>query len=484
MSAPAPLSLSTRSDLPICVDLDGTLLRTDSLYELLFAFVRSAPWRLPLLFAWLFRGRAYLKRRLSEERSLTVGTLPYREDLVNFLSAESERGRQIVLVTGADETLARRVAAHLTIFSGVIGTNGNVNLTGAAKLAAIRRYLNNRPFVYAGDSHVDFHVWKGSEAAIVVNRSSSYLRALRRQGIPIERIFADSRPILRTVLSALRVHQWSKNTLILLPIGLAHRAIEAGVWFHGAVAFLSFSLAASALYVFNDLLDLEADRAHPRKRNRPFASGTLSIRFGIALLVGLLTGAAALSLWLPRPARLLLAAYCLSSAVYSTSLKRQVGLDVVLLALFYTVRILIGGSATGIQISVWTLAFSIFLFVSLALLKRITELRVVLAQNASAIANRGYVVQDASQISAFGAASSYLAVLVFALYINSPEVRELYKSPAFLWLICPLLIYWLSRVWILANRGQVHDDPIVFAFSDTASLITGAVALLLVFAAI
>jgi 4-hydroxybenzoate polyprenyltransferase len=231
-------------------------------------------------------------------------------------------------------------------------------------------------------------------------------------------------------------------------------------------------------------LDLEADRAHPRKRNRPFASGALSIRFGMALLVGLLTGAATLSLWLPGPARLLLAAYCLSSAVYSTSLKRQVGLDVVLLALFYTVRILIGGSATGIQISVWTLAFSIFLFVSLALLKRITELRVVLAQNASAIANRGYVVQDASQISAFGAASSYLAVLVFALYINSPEVRELYKSPAFLWLICPLLIYWLSRVWILANRGQVHDDPIVFAFSDTASLITGAVALLLVFAAI
>jgi 4-hydroxybenzoate polyprenyltransferase len=411
----------------------------------------------------LWRGRAKFKRRIAELAATEPCQLPFRRDLLDFLSAEATVGRQLILATAADETVAGGVARHLGLFSKVIASDGVVNRKGSGKLEAIKSVADR--FIYAGDSAADLPVWKAAEGAIVIGNSPGVLKSLRRDGVTVYRTFPDDAPLFDSIVRSVRVRQWPKNLLVFLPIFLGHRTLDPLVWMSGLLAFVIFCLAASAVYVLNDLLDIEADRQHPEKRFRPFASGDLSIPTGFVLLAALAAAGVGLSLLLPAAARWWLATYFAATLCYSFYLKTRLMADVVGLAMLYALRVMVGGGATGITISPWTLAFCLFIFYSLALVKRFGELR-ALPDHQGVTARRGYQKGDLPVVAALGASSGVLSVVVFSLYISGPEVRLHYRSPAFLWLACPVILYWFGRLWVLANRGVVAEDPLVFSLRD------------------
>jgi 4-hydroxybenzoate polyprenyltransferase len=473
--------LEERIPRPICVDMDGTLLRTDVLLETFIAALRSNPLVLILAPFWLLRdGKAGLKEKLAGLVKLDPSLLPYHEPLIAFLRERKAAGHRLYLTSAANRRIAEAVAEHVGIFDGVLASDARNNLKGAHKLRAIRTLLGDQPFIYAGNDRDDLPVWRGCGVAITVSAPRSVAASLQREQIPIAAGFASSQPRWKAAVNALRIYQWSKNVLIFLPLLLGH-ALEMRHLIPACVAFLAFSLSASAFYLFNDLLDLEADRAHPRKRNRPFASGALSIPEGLGLLGAIVPSVVLLNLWLPPAARWLIALYAVVNLAYSVKLKRVLFLDVLILACFYSMRMLVGGAASGISVSIWTLAFSIFLFLGLALVKRLTELRRNKHQKRHGVARRAYLPIDIAMVQSFASAALYLSVLVLALYINSSDVHKLYARPEALWFVCLLLIYWVSRVLMLANRGELADDPIVFAFRDrvsyyVAGLVLGCVA--------
>ena len=478
VSAPAWQPGSSVVAPPLCVDLDGTLVSTDTLHEQLLLLVKQKPLALFAVVLSLFRGIAAFKREVASRVQLDPAHLPYNQSVLSYLTEEASHGRRILLVTAADQTLADQVAQHLGVFEAAMGSDGLTNLKSGAKVAAIRRYLNAPSFEYAGDSAADVAVWKEATGAILINAPNGVQRSVRRLGIPIKAEFRSKRPSFWTVLRCMRVYQWAKNILVFTPLLLAHKLLQPGAMVKAFTAFAALSFAASFVYVVNDLLDLESDRKHPRKRLRPLASGVLSIRQGVLLAALLVVSAALLSFLLPPMAQLLIALYVVTSTLYSTVLKQMLFLDVMVLASLYALRILYGGTATHVPISPSTLAFSIFLFISLAICKRLTELRRVGAAVHSPLPGRAYSQYDFQVMASLGSASAYAAVLVLALYISSPDITALYKRPQVLWGLCPMLAYWLSRVLVIANRGNMHDDPILFAFRDRASYAVAAAVLL------
>jgi 4-hydroxybenzoate polyprenyltransferase len=465
---------------PIVVDLDGTLVLTDTFAASFLEALRLQPACLPAVIRALLRGRAFCKGAVASVARLNVASLPYNAPLLEYLRQERATGHPLILATGADSSIATRVAEHLGIFDEVIASDGKRNMTGDEKLRAIRERIGDQPFTYAGNSRADLRVWRRSRSAILVDAPRSCARELRRAGIAVQRDFGRTRPRWSTLLRCLRVHQWSKNVLVLVPVLLAHKLQKPLVVWHALLAFLAISFCASALYIVNDLLDLQADRLHPTKRLRPLAAGQISVAAGLSISAFMAAAAGSLAILLPLEARLMLAVYALSSLLYSLKLKRLLFVDVVSLALLYDLRVLYGGAATGIEISVWTLAFSLFLFTSLAAVKRVAELRrvkaVAFAGTSAMETYRGYKEEDVVQLSSLASSGGYVAVLVFALYINSPEVTLLYGYPKLLWLLCPLLIYWISRITLIANRGHLDDDPVTFALRDRATWIVGILA--------
>ena len=477
-----PREQSERQSSPcLCVDLDGTLVQTDTIIESLVGLFRSKPLRVFRLFLYVFLGKARFKQELAREAALQPDALPYAVPVLDYVRSEVARGRRVLLVTGADASVAHLVARHLGLFSDVICSDGHENVTGKAKLAAIRRVLGDEEFSYAGNSRADLHVWRGAKSAVIVSSSTALRKAVERSGIQVEKVFPARRLSLFTIVKAMRAYQWTKNVLILLPIALGHHLLERGTMIQGMRAFFAFSLCASATYLVNDILDLPTDRKHARKRHRPLPSGSLSVPAAAILIVLLLAGAVALNPG--REAGLLLVFYAASTLAYSLYLKRLLMIDVIMLAVFYTVRVLYGGAATGITVSIWTLAFSMFMFLSLALIKRISELQSGVSDQGLTGSGRAYQLNDLYQMSALCAASGCIAALVIILYVYSPEVMPLYSHPRLLLAIFPLLIYWQSRLLILANRGVIHDDPIVFSLSDRASQATAIAVLLLAIAA-
>ena len=462
-------------DLPaLCVDLDGTLVRTNTLIECFLLLLKRNPIDAFKALLSLLHGKARFKKDICRARLLKPETLPYNKDFLKYLRRQAASGRQLFLVTGADTAVAHSVADHLQLFRGVICSDGERNITGKAKAAAIAERLEGDPFVYAGNSREDLPVWDAAHAAVIVDAPAACERHLRRNGASVAEIFPRRRTSVRTLFRVMRIHHWPKNLLIFVPLMLSHRFTNARSVLASAVAFLAFSLAASVVYIFNDVSDLQTDRLHPRKKHRPFAAGETSVGFGLTLAVVLLLVVGLLCCLMPVSASLFLATYVACAFGYSIFIKRLLFADVVVLAAFYTLRILFGGAATGIQISIWTLALSMFLFLTLALSKRMTDLRSALERSTLELSGRGYTSPDLPQLASLASASGYLAVLVMALYINSAEVTLLYKRPQFLWAICPLLIYWISRVLLLANRGTMHDDPVVFALRDRVSWLVAA----------
>ncbi len=456
---------------PLCVDLDGTLIKSDSLFDAFCELVRRNPlavWRLPL---WLMGGRARVKIEIARRAPLDATRLPYNLPLLRYLQAQWREGRPLYLATGADAGLAERVAAHLGIFQGALGTEGKINLTKTRKLARLKERFGE--FDYVGNSHADVAVLAGARVALVANPTPGLRLTLRMREIPVARTFIDKRPTVRTLVKAIRLHQWTKNVLLFAPLLLSHqltaRSVAAAV-----AAFFCFCFMASANYLVNDMLDIESDRRHRSKRLRPFAAGDLSVQGGIALSLALFLASVALLPELPRAFALWLGLYIVATLSYSLYLKRVAVVDVLLLSGLYTLRLLAGGAATSTEISQWLAGFSSFLFLSLAMVKRFSEIENLRERGGAATDGRGYLAADLEQIRSFGTSSAYAAVVVFMLYIARPDVTELYRHATRLWLIVPLLIYWLNRVWLLASRGELDDDPVVFAMRDGMSLAVGA----------
>lgn len=447
------------------------MIRSDVLIESGFAYLTSAPHRFYRPLLWLARGgKPALKAGLAENTNVDVTVLPYDPQVLDWLREERESGRALVLATASHERYAQAIADHLGLFEQTFATADGVNLSAHRKRDKLVAEFGEKNFDYAGNSHDDIAVWQSAARAYVVNPSSGVERAARKIG-NVERVIESRPPTLRTLSKSLRLHQWLKNLLIFVPLLAAHKLTHPELVVAALLAFLAFGLCASSVYLLNDLLDLEDDRHHPTKRRRPLASGALPLSWGIGLLPVLLVGAFLLTaIFLPwRFAAVLLGYYALTLA-YSMYLKRQVMVDVVVLAMLYTIRIVAGTAAIGAHLTFWLLAFSMFIFLSLALVKRYAELHSMQARGLVKTRGRGYVSGDLPLISSLGTASGYISVLVLAMYIQDGNTAKLYRHAQLIWLACPLLLYWVSRTWIIAHRGQMHDDPIVFAARDRVSL--------------
>jgi len=472
--------------MALCVDLDGTLVKSDTLVDSLLVMARRRPGTLLRLPVWLAQGKAALKRHIGQTVTLDVEHLPYNRPLLEWLRIQHSSGHTLYLATASDHTIADRVATYLGIFAGVIASDGITNLSGEGKLAVLRAKFGER-FCYIGNARPDAKLLAACHSPMVANPNRGLRARLKSSGTIAAASFNDRGPALKNWIKALRLHQWAKNTLLFVPLFLAHR--WAGGAFAGAgIAFLSFGLCASATYIINDLLDLEQDRRHPSKRRRPFAAGDLTAFSGVAAILLLLAVSVALAVYLQPlifrlagyyPLRLpyaflgWLVLYMATTLAYSFYFKRKLLLDVFLLSGLYTLRILAGSAATNVPISTWLAGFGVFFFLSLAFVKRFSELE-SLRESGSAISNgRGYFVSDLEQLRALGTGSAYASVIIMTLYIRDPDTRLLYGHPYMLWLVIPVLLLWLSQVWMLASRGEMHDDPVVWALTDKRSLLLG-----------
>ncbi|MDT7835873.1 UbiA family prenyltransferase [Aquabacterium sp. OR-4] len=465
-------SNTTRQPLVLCVDCDGTLIHTDLLFESFLLLLKQNFWAaLAVPFWLLMHGKAATKLRIAERVEIDASILPYSEPVLDYVRAERAKGRRTVLATASAQRYAQAIAEHLQVFDDVLATeNAATNLSGQRKAAALEQAYGARGFEYIGNSRDDLPVWQAAGSVAVANASAGTLAAARAIAKPV---FEAATPYsgLRPAFKSLRLHQWLKNLLVFVPLLAAHRVAEGSLLMQAVMAFVAYGLCASSVYILNDLLDIEADRRHATKRLRPFAVGSLSIPTGVALKLVLLSAAFAIATQLPPMFMAALGLYYAVTLSYSIRLKAQVMVDVMLLSGLYTMRILAGAAATGIVPSFWLLAFSMFIFLSLALVKRYAEMLKTAKRNARTAAGRGYSTDDLVVLLALGAASGYTAVLVLALYVNSADVARMYARPYMLWLVVPAMAYWISRVWLKTHRGEMHDDPVVFAAKDWQSLV-------------
>jgi 4-hydroxybenzoate polyprenyltransferase len=455
--------------IPLCLDLDGTLTPVDTLHEGLLNLARTSPLSILALPGWLSQGKAGFKRKISAHVNIDVPSLPFRPELLEWLKSERLNGRRLVLATAADRGTADAVARHLGLFDEVVASDGTVNLSGEAKRQALVQRFGEKGFDYAGNEACDAAVWKSSRRAIVVGSAALVNRA--RGVAEVERVFAAPSGGALAWLKAARLQQWVKNVLLFVPPLLAHKILQPTILIDSLLAFLAFGMCASSVYLANDLLDLVSDRQHPRKCQRPFAAGTLSARSGLLAGIPLLCASMLLAALINLTFCAVLAGYYVTTWAYSLRLKRTAIVDVMTLAGLYTIRIIAGAAATSVPLSFWLLAFSVFIFLSLGIVKRYTELNDVLQAGKTGSNGRGYRPGDLPLLLTLGTAAGYCTVVVMALYINSTDSQALYRHNQPLWLICPLLLYWISRVWLLTTRGQMHDDPIVFALRDRVSLL-------------
>ncbi len=473
--------MSADRDVPLYVDLDGSVVRTDTLWESFASALRRDPLGALVALAALFSGRAALKRRLAALGAPDIEMLPLNEMLAAWLREQAATGRRIVLATAADRGLAEAVAGRLGLFDHVLASDGRRNLKGREKLAAIREDAAGAPFDYCGNGPEDVEIFAAARQAVVVGAPARVEREARRRA-EVARVL-DRKPgpaqRLRAWVGALRPHQWLKNLLVLIPLLTSFSVDQPQLVRDAILAFVSFSLAASSGYLLNDLLDLAADRRHPRKRERAFAAGRLSVRSGFAGSALLLIVSLAIAFAVGERFAAVVLLYLAMTAAYSGLAKRIALLDVATLAGLYTVRVLAGGAATGIPVSFWLLAFSVFLFFSLALLKRCGELVAQLEREEDTGKGRSYGVSDLSVLQSLGIATSCAALVVLALYVQDPDVTRRYASPQLLWLMLFGLLIWLGRLWLDTARGRMHDDPLVYALRDRGSrwLLGGLLAL-------
>ncbi|MEO3388959.1 UbiA family prenyltransferase [Mesorhizobium sp. CAU 1741] len=452
---------------PLIVDLDGTLVRSDLLLETAFAELGQRPQSIVDMLRSLRRGKAALKHRIAEPYDFDPSVLPYDQEVLALIHQARSQGRQVYLASASTTRLVEAIADHLGVFDGWISSDEMTNLSGAVKAAQLVERFGERGFDYIGNDKVDLAVWKVADGAIARRASPSVRRALDRIS-PSAHYLDDPAPSLRVWAKLIRVHQWAKNGLVFLPLITAQQ-FEIAAAINALLAFIAFSLCASGVYVLNDLVDLGADRAHPSKKRRPLASGDISLWAGVAAIPVLLAAAALIAIAVSWMFLAALLAYLALTTAYTFYLKRKFLVDVVALSMLYSARVLGGAVAIGASVSEWLLAFSMFIFTALALIKRYSELAVRLDSNLPNPSNRNYQVGDLDIVMAMAASSGFNAVTVLALYVSSDYVKQHYGRPEVLWLLCPILMYWIGRALMQSHRRLMHDDPVVFALKDRVS---------------
>lgn len=457
---------------PLVVDLDGTLIRTDMLHESALRVLRDNPFDALRIPYWLSQGKAVLKRHLAHRTDFDPGSLPYNHDLLDWLKQQRAQGRKLILCTASDLSIATAISEHLGLFDEVMASGGTTNLARKHKAEALEQRFGHGGFDYAGNSRADLAVWQRARRAVVVNASADLAKEAEAC-CEVERVFPSPTVGFTGWHQVPRMHQWLKNLLLFVPLFAAHRLTNLDTWSALILAFFSFNLCASSVYIVNDLLDLESDRQHPRKCNRPFASGLVPVWMGVVLAPLLLLGSLALAWHVGGSFFPWLLLYFVLTCAYSLGLKRLMLVDCLTLAILYTLRIIAGAAAASIALSFWLLAFSVFLFLSLAFVKRYAELQVQLLNEKQKAHGRGYYTSDAPLVQMLGITSGYAAVLVLALYLNSDAIVKLYRIPEVVWGAVPVMLFWVSWMWMQAHRGEMHDDPLVFALTDKASLLAG-----------
>jgi 4-hydroxybenzoate polyprenyltransferase len=450
----------------LCVDLDGTLIRGNVLWECVLVLLKTHPVTLLLLPFWLLSGRASFKRRLAARIHLNPARLPYRQQVLDLLWQEKAAGRRIALATAADRELAEAISSYLGLFDEVHASDGQLNLKGANKAAFLAEHFAQTGFEYVGDSSADIEVWRNASAAYVVGTQA---RADQAAAVTtLKGTILEPRASLRTWTNALRGHHWAKNLLLFLPLALSHNlAIEPLV--RTLIGFVLFGFCASGLYILNDLLDLHSDREHPWKKERPFATGQISIPEGLLISLVLLSSALGMGFVLDVQFGLALVGYAALTMLYSLYLKKIALLDVFVLSSFYSFRILAGALISSTPLSQWFLAFSMFFFLSLAMAKRYSELLHASDLVKAGNSGRGYHAGDRELLLSLGVGSTFSAVVILSLYVHSPDVSLLYSSPECLFVLCPIVLYWLSRTWLMAHRGELKEDPVTLAIRDPVS---------------
>jgi 4-hydroxybenzoate polyprenyltransferase/phosphoserine phosphatase len=462
--------LDQNNSIPLVLDLDGTLLATDTLHECLLRHLRRKPLDLFHLPIWALAGRAQFKARFVEALTQDdINALPVTDDVVNLARKEAEKGRKVILATAANQVIADKVAARFSFISEVLASDRTENLKGDAKAERLER-LYPDGFIYAGDSKADLDVWRKAKGAIVVERGDALSTRARKTTRVVARIGpgARRRSILRR---AMRLHQWAKNALVFVPLVLGGQFFSPQAWLAATLGFFAMSLLASGTYIANDMWDLAEDRRHWSKKRRPLASGQLSLARGLALLAGCGSAAFLLAALDGSGAVAALAVYLLMSLLYSYKFKREAIVDVLLLAGMFTMRLVLGQVVTGVALSPWLLVFSMFVFLSLSLIKRHTEVARMVDHGHKKVLGRGYLAGDAPMLLALGVASSMGAVLIMILYLIEEAFQaNFYRHSAMLWGFPMVVFLFLGRIWLLCQRNEIHDDPVAFALKDRVSL--------------
>lgn len=459
--------------LPLVLDLDNTLIRTDLLHETVFAYLKQNPFGLFALIVWLLKGKAHLKQQLAGHVTLEVDDIPLNDDVIAYAEAEKAKGREIILATAADSLLAIRIARRFAFIDKTMASDGITNLKGAIKAGKLAEMFPDG-FVYAGDSGADLAVWKIAKGGVLVETTGRVGRAAARL-TQIEHTLKRP-PRLKDWVKQARLHQWAKNALVFVPLMLGGHMLDPTAWTSAAIAFLALGILASSTYLLNDLWDIADDRRHWSKRNRPLAAGRISIAHAVAVMPVAMIAAFALGALVNPLVVATLGAYLALTVAYSMGIKRKPILDAFTLAVLFTLRLVLGIVAVGVMASPWLLVFSMFLFASLSFAKRNTEVQRMTDNGGSGkISGRGYFTTDAPFIMAMGVSSGIGSVLILVLYLTQDALAaDFYSDSVWLWLMPAALFLWIGRIWMLSFRGELNDDPVAFAMKDPKSLMLAA----------
>jgi len=455
--------------LPLCVDLDGTLIKADMMFDSIALLIKKNPLYMFIIPFWLMKGKLYLKEQLLKNVKQDINNVPINQEVVDYIINEKKNGRNIILVTASMQFYADEFKEKFYFLDEAIGTKEGVNLVGTAKAEYLKNRFGDKGFDYIGDSRKDLFVWKYAANALIVGNNNEIIAKAKQITNVIKIWEGDKESKISIIYRQLRIYQWVKNVLIFLPALLAHN-LELATYFNLILSFFSFSFVASSIYIFNDLMDLNSDRNHEIKKNRPIASGKFKISNAFIYSFFLMIFGIILSIFVNINFAIVLLIYIISTFAYSTFLKRIYIIDIITLAVLYTLRLIAGSATSGDAISEWFAAYSLFFFFSMGALKRFTELK---NSKKEKLSGRGYISDDLNIIQTIGISSSLISVLVMVLYINSSTISQLYSNPKFLYLIIPILLHWILRVWILADRSQMNEDPIVFGIKDKSSYVSG-----------
>lgn len=456
-------------NLPLVVDLDGTLISTDILMESMFELLKRNPLYIFLILIWLSRGYAFLKQKVSERTEIDVKSLAYNQDVIDFVLEEKSKGREIVLATASLQEIAIKVADYLGFFDQVIATTPELNLRGNNKRRVLVEKFGDKGFDYIGDAYVDLYIWESSRYAYLVKPPKLLLQRVEKVA-PIKKIFPPKRSKFETFLSEIRYKQWLKNILIFVPIILAHNFIVSE-YLLLLVGFFAFCLTSSSIYLLNDLIDIPSDRQHPIKRNRPLASGEMHITTGFYLsIIFFVLGFLISILFLHPEFAIVQAIYFVLNWLYSRYLKKEIIVDIVILSILYCLRLIAGAVQAEVEISNWLLTFALFMFLSLATLKRYLELG-LLQKSGNSNTHRGYTVEDRQILQLSGVSLGLISSLIFALYTQSAKVAVLYTHPTYLIGIVLVIVLFILRVWILSSRQVENDDPFEIVMKDRVNYV-------------